>query len=130
NPFHVKELYRDELAKLVGARFPHVAWYGQRPSFFSLIAPEGAPATSGELVEVDEGDPANASSRLEHPLYFVLVASRDAAALASVPATLSVLSDRGDWVHHDYEKVMRDLQMTVDRGASLEKQVVDRERSI
>ena len=42
NEFHVKELYREELAKLVGARFPHMDWYGQRPSFFSVIAPEGA----------------------------------------------------------------------------------------
>ncbi len=104
NPFHVKELYREELAKLVAARFPHAAWYGQRPSFFSLIAPEGATPSAGQLVEVEEADPANAAARLEHPLYFVLVASRDAAALASIPPALSVLADRGDWVHRDYER--------------------------
>jgi len=130
NPFHVKELYRDELAKLVAARFPHVAWYGQRPSFFSLIAPENGPSSVGQLVEVSESDPSNASARLDNPLYFILVATRDAAALASVPATLSVLSDRGDWVHRDYEKVMRDLEVTVGRGESLEKQVGERDRSI
>ena len=130
NPFHVKELYREELAALVGARFPHAGWYGQRPSFFSLIAPEGAPAAAGELLEVEEADPARASPRLEHPLYFMLVASRDAAALASIPPVLSVLADRGDWVHRDYEKVMQELGITVQRGEALERQVADRERSI
>ena len=130
NPFHVKELYREELARLVAARFPHAAWYGQRPSFFSLIAPENAAAPAGQLVEVEEADPSKTSARLENPLYFVLVASRDAAALASVPPVLSVLADRGDWVHQDYEKVMRELGVTVERGESLERQVADRERSI
>jgi septal ring factor EnvC (AmiA/AmiB activator) len=114
----------------VAARFPHSAWYGQRPSFFSVIAPESPPASAAEVVEVEEADPANASPTLDHPLYFVLVASRDAAALAAAPAVLSVLADRGDWIHRDYEKVMRDLQVTVERGEALEKQVGDRERSI
>jgi SAM-dependent methyltransferase len=130
NPFHVKELYRDELAKLVSAHFPHVAWYGQRPSFFSVIAPEAGEGAAGQLVEVDEADPSSASPRLDSPLYFMLVASRDAAMLATVPPLLSVLADRDDWVHHDYEKVMRDLTTTVARGESLERQVADRECSI
>jgi SAM-dependent methyltransferase len=130
NPFHVKELYREELGKLVGAHFPHTAWYGQRPSFFSVIAPETEAASSAQLVEVEEADPANASGRLANPLYFMLVGSRDAAMLAAVPPVLSVLADRGDWVHHDYEKAMRDLGTTVARGESLERQVADRERSI
>jgi len=129
NPFHVKELYREELAKLVGARFPHSAWYGQRPSFFSLIAPESK-AAAGEVVEVEESNPADASSQLANPLYFLLTASREAAVVASAPPVVSVLADRGDWVHRDYEKVMRDLQVTVERGEALERQVSDRERSI
>ena len=130
NPFHLKELYREELAHLVGAHFPHVAWYGQRPSFFSVIAPEAAGSAAGQLVEVGEADPANAAARLESPLYFMLLASRDAGAVAAVPPALSVLADRGDWVHRDYEKVMRELATTVERGTSLERQVADRERSI
>jgi hypothetical protein len=52
NEFHVKELYRDELKRLVAARFPEIAWYGQRPSFYSVIAPEspaGATPAAGEI---------------------------------------------------------------------------------
>lgn len=130
NEFHVKELYRAELAQLVGAKFPHVVWYGQRPSFFSVIAPETAPSPTGQLVELEEAHPEEASAALANPLYFLVVASRDAASLAALPPSLSVLSDRGDWVHRDYEKVMRNLEDQVARGRELEEQVRDREMSI
>lgn len=130
NPFHVKELYRDELARLIAPRFAHGAWYGQRPSFFSLIAPENAPSPAGELLEVDEADPSRAGATLDHPLYFVVVASRRAEVLAATPPVVSVLADRGDWVHRDYEKVMKDLESTAGRGKALERRLADRERSI
>lgn len=122
NEFHVKELYRAELATLVARRFPHARWYGQRPSFFSVIAPEPG-AQSGQLVEVSEADPASSAASLAAPLYFVVAASRSAAALEALPATLSVLADRDDWVHRDYEKVMRELGVTVERGESLEREL-------
>ena len=41
-----------------------------------------------------------------------------------------MLADRGDWVHRDYEKVMRDLHASVDRAEALEQQIADRARSI
>jgi SAM-dependent methyltransferase len=125
NPFHVKELYRAELAQLLGARFPEAAWYGQRPTFFSLIAPEGTAAAAGEVIEVDEEHPAEAAPALASPLYFVVVASRSRAALASAAPVVSVLSDRGDWVHRDYEKVMGDLVAASARKDELERQVIE-----
>ena len=106
NEFHVRELYRDELAVLLQSRFPHLAWFGQRPTFYSVIAPE-APAERGVLVEVGEEDPSRGGHALPAPLYHLVAASRDAAALQNVPATLHVLADRADWVWRDYEKVMK-----------------------
>jgi len=131
NPFHVRELYREELAALVTRHFPAVAWYGQRPTFFSVIAPEGgASAAQAQVVEVSEADPASATATLSDPLYFVLVASRHEASLMPVAPALSVLADRGDWVHRDYEKVMRELEITVRRGEALEKRVAELERRL
>jgi len=124
NEFHVKELYRDELAALVARRFGYARWYGQRPSFFSVIAPEPRSET-GHLAEVSEGDPAEACAALGEPLYFVVAASRSIGTLGMLPATLSVLADRDDWVHRDYEKVMRELTITVGRAEALEKQVAE-----
>jgi len=129
NAFHVKELYRDELAALVGARFPAIAWYGQKPTFFSVIAPE-EPAARAQLVEVAEEDPATAASRLSEPLYFILVAGRERAAIDAVAPALSVLSDRGDWVHRDYEKVMKWMEESIAYSEKLEKEVAARDREL
>ena len=79
NEFHVKELYREELEALVAARFPAIAWCGQKPTFFSVIAPERARG-AGALAEVEEAHPSEAMDRLSEPLYFLLVASRSARA--------------------------------------------------
>ena len=108
NEFHVKELYREELAVLVARRFPQTAWFGQRLTFFSVLAPE-APASAGQVIEVAEAAPSQAAPGVGEPLYFLVAAARSAQALARVPAMLSVLTDRDDWLRADYEKVTRDL---------------------
>ena len=130
NEFHVKELYREELAALVGARFPEMAWYGQRPSFFSVIAPESGVQPVAELVEVTEAEPADPAPALAHPLYFLLVAGRSRAAVEALPPALSVLSDRDEWVHRDYEKVMRDLGGAVSDREVLRGMVKERDDAI
>jgi SAM-dependent methyltransferase len=131
NEFHVRELYRDELGALVTARLPEIAWYGQRPSFFSVIAPEAAhAAATGQLVEIAESAPSEAADSLSHPLYFLVVASRSAASVAALPPALSVLADRDDWVHRDYEKVMRHLEDSAAHGHALAAQLAERTRSV
>jgi ubiquinone/menaquinone biosynthesis C-methylase UbiE len=123
NEFHVKELYREELAALLAGRFPHAAWYGQRNSFYSLIWPESAGEARGEVIETAATAPGATSAALGRPLYFIVMASRSGATLAQVPAKLSALADREDWVQKDYEKVMRNLEVTVARGEALEAQL-------
>ncbi len=122
NEFHVKELYREELRDLVGARFPECAWYGHRATFYSVIAPEAGDGAGAHLVEVGEERPAEATPRLAHPLYFVLAASRERASLAAIGPALSVLSDRGDWIYHDYEKAYRDMRAHAQRGDALQRE--------
>ena len=133
NEFHVKELYRAELAQLIAARWPESHWYGQRPTFFSLIAPDAGDDSrllQAQLVEVSEESPAEAGTRLESPLYFIVVASRSRAALEATTPALSVLSDRDDWVHRDYEKVMRWMEESVRRAEGLEKQLAARDQDV
>jgi ubiquinone/menaquinone biosynthesis C-methylase UbiE len=123
NEFHVKELYREELAALLAGHFPHVAWYGQRNSFYSLIWPEAAGEARGEVIEASAAAPGTASATLGRALYFIVMASRSPAMLEQVPRTLSALADREDWVQKDYEKVMRNLEVSVARGEALEAQL-------
>ncbi|HET9471462.1 MAG TPA: class I SAM-dependent methyltransferase, partial [Usitatibacter sp.] len=130
NEFHVKELYRDELAALVAARFPESDWYGQRPTFYSLIAPESPGEAPAQVVEVEEADPASARSALSRPLYFLVAASRERSALDAVPRAASVLADRGDWVHRDYEKVMRMLEHAAGERDAFKSGIALREADI
>jgi SAM-dependent methyltransferase len=133
NEFHVKELYRDELAALVNKHFPHSVWYGQRPSFFSVIAPDSAGVGSpvaGELFETEESRAMQTYNALTDPLYFVVVTSRVREPLEAAPPVLSVLADREDWVHRDYEKVMRDVEEYSKARVILEEHIRTREQSI
>jgi len=130
NEFHVKELYRDELAALVSSRWPHATWFAQRPSFFSVIAPDSAAGTAGQLVETDEADPSKAKDTLSDPLYFIVAASREKPPLDAIAPALSVFADRGDWVHRDYEKVMGMLEDSAAHGEALQAQLTLRDGDI
>jgi SAM-dependent methyltransferase len=122
NEYHVRELYRDELAALLAPRFPHLAWYGQRMSFYSLVWPE-APARDAAVFEVGEGDAALPSPGHGRPLYFIIVASRSAATLAGVAPAMSALADRDERVYGDYALAMRNASNAWSRGNALETEV-------
>ena len=125
NEFHVKELYRAELDALVRKRFAHATWYGQKPSFYSVIAPEASVA-NGELIEVAEKSPDHGEAQLASPVYYILVAGRDRAAVDAVAPTLSVLADLGDWAYNDWFKVMRESEAAHRRLRELELAAVTR----
>jgi ubiquinone/menaquinone biosynthesis C-methylase UbiE len=115
NEFHVRELYRAELAQMIASRFAHALWYGQRPSFYSVVWPEQGDAgvkCEGEIFEVSEAAATASSRGHARPLYFIVLASASPDRLAAIAPRLSVLADRDEWVHRDYEKVMRDLTAT------------------
>jgi len=126
NEFHVKELYRPELDALIRKRFAHATWYGQKPSFFSVIAPEGVAGT-GELLEVTEKIPDKATAQMASPLYYILVAGRDRAAVDAVTPVVSVFADHDDWAYNDWFRVTRENWANQKRVQELERaQVVKR----
>ena len=129
NEYHVRELYRAELEALVAARFPHLRWFSQKPTFYSVIAPESTP-TAGVLAEVAEADPSKAGTALPGALYHLVLASRSAASLEALPSPLHVLADRGDWVWHDYEKVMRWMTDAVADRERLQRELAARDATI
>jgi len=129
NEFHVKELYREELAALVSARFAAIDWYGQKATFYSIIAPEGG-AQGVALTEVDEQDPSHAAGRLSNPLYFLLACAREEATLRAVPPAMGILADRSEWVHRDYEKVMRWLTDCAAQRDALQGEVSARDAAL
>ena len=122
NEFHVRELYRDELAALIAPRFAHAAWYGQRPSFYSIVWPEQG-AARGEVFEVSEGSADAPSIGHARPVYFIVIASEVAQSIAGIVPMVSVLADRDEWMYRDYEKVTRSLDAAHRRGNALSEQL-------
>jgi len=123
NEFHVRELYRDELAALVARPFPHAAWYGQRPGFYSVVWPEWGSAL-GEIFEVSESTADTRSPGHARPLYFIVVASDRAESVSSLNPAISILADRDEWMYRDYAKIARNLEAAWQRGNTLEAEVV------
>jgi SAM-dependent methyltransferase len=124
NAFHIRELYREELAALLKPRFPHARWFGQRMSFFSIVWPEDT-AVEGEVFEVSESSATECSPGHSRPIYFVVAASDDAEMITSVAPRLSVLADREEWVYADYMKAVEHEKIQWERGNTLDRVVAE-----
>ena len=100
NPFHVRELYRDELEVLIGRHFPVHRLWGQKLMFVSALwqLEDG----SGVQWLLDDDGRVQASPRPGYqPLYFLAAAAADAACLPSLPAH-SLYGDREESVYSHY----------------------------
>lgn len=86
NPFHVKELYRDEFETLLKLHFRHVALFGQRVACGSYLAPLSE--TQRTPHRTFRGDPRRiiCDGSFSHPVYLVALACDN--ALPSVSASL------------------------------------------
>lgn len=128
NEFHVRELYRDELAALVTKRFPHVRWFGHRLDFHSVITPESA-ATRGEFFEATLQSPALPTQAMAAPLYFILVAGRTPEPVGA-DAAVSVLGDQDHFLYADYFAVTRAHREEKARREQLEQEAHAREQAL
>jgi ubiquinone/menaquinone biosynthesis C-methylase UbiE len=83
NPFHVKELYREEFHALVRTQFSNVAPLSQKLVYGSAMSPEGE--AKGFREYWDDGGEAQVMEGLRNPLYSICVASD--AELPPMPAS-------------------------------------------
>ena len=101
NEFHVKELYRPELAALLAPCFRHTRWLSQRNAFVSLIAPEIVASAGGESLTVSQAASDWPTAALP-ALYDMVVAGNDAGAIDALPLPISVFTDAEEWAYNDY----------------------------
>ncbi|MBD2445205.1 class I SAM-dependent methyltransferase [Dolichospermum sp. FACHB-1091] len=74
NPFHVKELYYDELVNLIDKHFQYSKIYGQRLGIGSLIFPlEDAESKNFKAYTGDINNLSQKIRSLKSPLYFVAI---------------------------------------------------------
>lgn len=102
NPFHVRELYRDELEALIGRHFDAWRLWGQKLMFVSAIW-RLENGTGCQWLLDDDGT-VQAGERPGHPpLYFLAVAAADAENLPEAPGA-SLYGDRGESVYRHYNE--------------------------
>ena len=134
NPFHRFELDRDQLAARLDPGFPARCWFGQRRYLGSAIRAEAEgdcyEAFSGSAARIQRAAPPT-------PLYFILIAARDAAALPENAPALSLYADADDseWTRIDREarEVLRldaDLRTQLRESQELRAMVDDRDRAL
>jgi SAM-dependent methyltransferase len=102
NPFHRAELDREELAARLAPAFPAGRWFGQRRYMGSAIWGEG----NGDRYEALSGSAAGVHpAALPAPLYFIVIAARNTAALPQNAPALSLYADGDDseWTRVDRE---------------------------
>ncbi|HEX8013584.1 MAG TPA: class I SAM-dependent methyltransferase [Casimicrobiaceae bacterium] len=140
NEFHLRELYRDELAQLLARGFPATRWFSQRIQCWSGIWSESAAPTPVEALSMD--DVSVRPYGAPPAMYYVVLAARSDAALAAPLPRGSLLTDRDDSVLRRYEaavgqlvhhyKLVDELSAACDRQAEhvlhLERLVLERER--
>lgn len=95
NPYHVKELYYDELHELLSRHFRHLSVYGQRLATGSFVFPlEDSDVSSYQAYTGNFADIKRKICRLPSPLYFIAVCSDGALPRQSLVG--SVYLDQDD----------------------------------
>jgi len=123
NPFHLHELDRDELARLLAPAFPAQRWFRQRRYLGSALWNEDA---QGDVEHWEAGRDAVGVAQPPSAMYFVVVAARDAAALPSSGPALSLLTDRDDREWHRIDAQAREVlrldALLKERDGALDRQ--------
>jgi len=146
NPYHLQELYRDDLKRLLSKRFPAQRWYHQRLGYWSGIWAEREPEEP--LAGPAEAWVGDGHGVTPYPapegMYFIVLAARDPQSLPAESTSLSLFTDEGDSelkrAQSAFSEVLRLDQLLGRNDAAfaehdahirhLEKLVVERERMV
>ena len=103
NPFHVRELYRDEFEALLARHFPACRLFGQKLLFVSTLwalTGQGAAQWLSDEPDRAHNEPA------WPPLYYVAAAAASHDQLPRLPA-VSLYGDRAESVYQHYNEEVR-----------------------
>jgi SAM-dependent methyltransferase len=105
NPFHVRELYRDELESLLQRHFPAWKLFGQKLMFVSAVWSLDESGATDWLTEAD-GQVRAGSQPLLKPLYFMAAAATEPRFLPGV-SPVSLFGDQQESVYAHYNEEIR-----------------------
>jgi SAM-dependent methyltransferase len=109
NEFHVRELYRDELEKLLAAYFPAVRLWGQKLLFQSVIWP--LTEESGAVFHQEQRGQIAAQPTPQHdPVYFLALCADSEEQLPAAQCGLSLFDDAAESVYeHYYHEIRKNM---------------------
>jgi ubiquinone/menaquinone biosynthesis C-methylase UbiE len=103
NPFHVRELYRDQFEQLLGAHFPAVRLMGQKLLFVSALWSLDGP---GRAQWLSDQSAETGTRPVWPPLYYIAAAAASEASLPDLPL-VSLYGDRAESVYRHYNEEVR-----------------------
>ncbi|HZQ60328.1 MAG TPA: methyltransferase domain-containing protein [Casimicrobiaceae bacterium] len=123
NPFHLHELYRDDLQRLLDVCLPATRWLHQVPIMASAVLTEDH-ASAAELWIGDDRH-VDAAPALDG-MYYIVIAARSEAALPEALPGVSLFHDREQSELARFEATQRDVlrldALVRERDASLAAQ--------
>lgn len=123
NPFHVRELYRDELEALLERHFPAFRLFGQKLMFVSALWSLDGQGQGESLMNDGKQLEAGPHPQLP-PVYFLAVAAGGEQYLPATRA-LSLYQDRQESVYQHYnEEIRRHMRagkLLAERDAEIER---------
>ena len=144
NPYHLQELYREDLGRLLAKRLPAQRWHHQRLAYWSGIwAEREAESPDVSAVEAWIGDGKEvAPYPVPEGMYFIVLAAREPEALPPVETSVSLFTDAEDSEFKRAEAtarevlrldgLLKELRQALDRQTGhvlhLETLVAERER--
>ena len=127
NPFHVKELYREEFEALLQRQFKHVRLFGQKLVFQSVIwdlnQADHARKVFAEQLDTTSGQLSTAEDR-EH-MYFIALASDDAEFIERAAGQWHLFSDCSQSIYTHYQAEIRNGIYAAQRIAQLNQEIRD-----
>jgi ubiquinone/menaquinone biosynthesis C-methylase UbiE len=108
NPFHTRELERDEFERILAARFERVTVFAQRVDSYSAIWPADGAGGNATLLHAPKSDPATTAPGLADPMYWIALCG-PAAAVDAAASAVSLLSDRTHEVQAGVDAAQRQI---------------------
>jgi SAM-dependent methyltransferase len=102
NHYHVRELDRAELRRVLDEHFPAQAWYGQRVLAQSALWAEADHASAPTFVMLAGDQPSHATAPAD-PMYFVVACAANGVTLPVLPS-LSLFDDGTLALWRDYAR--------------------------
>ncbi|MBX3725755.1 MAG: class I SAM-dependent methyltransferase [Xanthomonadales bacterium] len=123
NPFHVRELDRDEFTGLLRPHFPAIRLYGQRLAFQSTVwAVEPKTEDRCEQLRMDAADGVLRRGGDPSPVYWLAMCARSEADLPSLPS-VSVFADAAHSIYAHYNQEIRRVIQADRRIIELEREL-------